>query len=392
MNTPVIGEGNIRVRVPLPDDSSDYTISSVSVFYNPEMELNRDITVAAISGFIDRIGVEPASISYADVMSASGIRGIRMASEVGLKCWLNDWNQDAYELIRENIKLNGLEESCTPSHHNANTLMHQEQFDIVDLDPFGSPAPFLDAAARSARRLLCITATDTAPLCGAHLKSGIRKYAAVPLNTEYHREMGARVLLGAAARALARRDKGMNVLLTHVTRHYVRVYLEIIRGVSRADSTMEKMGFISHCFHCGFRSWGYGLAPEPASASGCPNCGESLKLAGPLWLGGIQEPGFCSMVLDELKHRKPGKCKDAVKIIEFCRDEIEIPTYYDQHWLCKQNKISAGPIDELVEVLTSAGFNASRTHFAGTGFKTDAGLDHINKLLHQLDVQRINHR
>ncbi len=98
------------------------------------------------------------------------------------------------------------------------------------------------------------------------------------------------------------------------------------------------------------------------------------------------------MVLDELKHRKPGKCKDAVKIIEFCRDEIEIPTYYDQHWLCKQNKISAGPIDELVEVLTSAGFNASRTHFAGTGFKTDAGLDHINKLLHQLDVQRINHR
>ncbi len=376
MNTPVIGEGNIRVRVPLPDDSSDYTLSSVSVFYNPEMELNRDITVAAISGFIDRTGVEPASISYADVMSASGIRGIRMASELGLKCWLNDWNQDAYELIRENIKLNALEESCTPSHHNANTLMHQEQFDIVDLDPFGSPAPFLDAAARSARRLLCITATDTAPLCGAHLKSGIRKYAAVPLNTEYHGEMGARVLLGAAARTLARMDKGMNVLLTHATRHYIRAYLEIKKGVPSADSTMEKMGFISHCFHCGFRSWGYGLAPEPVSR--CPNCGKSLKLAGPLWLGGIQEPDFCVAVLKELETRKPGKCKEAMKIVAFCKDELNIPTFYDHHWLCKKKGVSPGTINDLISALKDAGFMASRTHFSGTGVKTDAGINNIN--------------
>ena len=379
MSTHVICEGNIRVRVPLPDDSSDFTISSASVFYNPEMELNRDITVAAISGFIDRTGVEPASISYADVMSASGIRGIRIAGEVGLKCWLNDWNQDAYELIQENIKFNGLEESCTPSHQNANTLMHQEQFDIVDLDPFGSPAPFLDAAARSARRLLCITATDTAPLCGAHLKSGIRKYAAVPLNTEYHREMGARVLLGAAARTLARRDKGMNVLLTHVTRHYVRVYLEIIKGVSHADSTMEKMGFISHCIHCGFREWESGLTPEQVfGLSGCPNCGKNLKLAGPLWLGRIQEPDFCGAVLKELETRKPGKCKEAMKIVVFCKDELNIPTFYDHHWLCKKNGVSPGPISDLISALKDAGFMASRTHFTGTGVKTDAGINNIN--------------
>lgn len=390
MNTPIIGEGNIWIRLPLPDDSSELTTSSASVFYNPEMELNRDISVAAISGFIGRIEIEPALLSYADVMSASGIRGIRMASEVGVKCWLNDWNQEAYEMIQENITMNHLEGACTSSHRNANSLMHQEQFDIVDLDPFGSPAPFMDAAARSARRLLCITATDTAPLCGAHLKSGIRKYAAVPLNTEYHREMGARVLLGAAARALARRDKGMNVLLTHVTRHYVRVYLEIIRGVPFADTTMGKMGIISHCFHCSFRSWEYGLIPEPVSV--CPNCGKKLKFAGPLWLGTLHDHDFCRIVLDELKHRKSGKCKDAVKIIEFCRDEVEIPTYYDQHWLCRQNKISAGPINELVEVLISARFHTSRTHFSGTAFKTDAGLDRITKILHELEIKRNAHR
>ena len=223
MNSKIICEGCVRIEVPLPDDPLSIPSSSGGVFYNPEMELNRDITISAVAVFLKDHGLDTKAVSYADVMSASGIRGVRMAAEVGPRCCLNDWKQDAYELIQKNIKRNDLEDICTSSLQNANTLMHRQYFDIVDLDPFGSPAPFLDAAARSARRLLCITATDTAPLCGAHLKSGMRKYAAVPLNTEYHREMGARFLVGAAIRALARQGKGAKVLLTHATRHYVRV-------------------------------------------------------------------------------------------------------------------------------------------------------------------------
>jgi|GEM_PF-4185613 len=30
---------------------------------------------------------------------------------------------------------------------------------------------------------------------------------------------------------------------------------------------------------------------------------------------------------------------------------------------------------------STAGFNASRTHFTGTGFKTDAGFEKINEIL-----------
>ena len=383
MKTKIISEGDIQIKVPLPDDLSKFPPSSAAVFYNPDMELNRDITVASISGFITQKEADLNKLSYVDVMAATGIRGIRIASEVGLRCHLNDWNENAYQLIKENIEFNGSEDVCTTSHQNANTLLHQKPYDIVDVDPFGSPAPFLDSAARSVRSLLCITATDTAPLCGAHLKSGIRKYSALPLNTEYHREMGARILLGSITRALALRDKGTNVLLTHATRHYVRTYVEIVYGVKAADEAMEGLGFINHCFNCGFRAWEHGLVPQ--LESDCPICHKTLRFAGPLWLGNIQEQDFCQVVLDELENRKPGKWVQASKIVSFCRDEINLPTYYDQHWLSKKLKISPGPIDDLIQALKTAGFKASRTHFTGTGFKTDAGFEKINEILINVD-------
>ena len=381
MKTQIISEGNISINVPLSDDTSNFLPSSAAVFYNPQTELNRDITTAVVSAFISYKELDPCSLLYADIMSATGIRGIRIATEVGLKCHMNDWSLAAYQLMQDNLRVNNLQAQCSVSHQNANTLMHQESFDIVDLDPFGSPAPYLDSSARCVRKLLCITATDTAPLCGAHLASGIRKYSAYPLNTEYHKEMGARILLGAAVRALALHDKGVKVLLTHATRHYVRSYLEIIQGASVADKTIEKMGYISHCFNCGFRQWHFGLVPGLEQE--CPNCHGPLNFAGPLWLGSIQDPGFCQVVLDQLDDRRPGKWKQAVKIVAFCQEEIDIPTYYDQHWLCKKQKISPGPIDELVSVLKKEGFASSRTHFSGTGFKTNASIVEIKKVLHR---------
>jgi tRNA (guanine26-N2/guanine27-N2)-dimethyltransferase len=379
MKTKIISEGTVRIKVPVLNDQSNSLPSAAPVFYNPEMELNRDISTAVVLAYIKHDGLEPGAVSFADIMSATGIRSIRIASEAGLKCCLNDWNREAHELIRDNIKLNGVEHLCTASWQDANNLLHQESFDIVDIDPFGSPSSYLDSSARSVRKLLCITATDTAPLCGAHLNSGIRKYAAIPLNTEYHKEMGVRILLGAAVRALVLHDKGIQVLMAHATRHYVRLYIKIIKGVVAADRAVEQLGFISHCFNCGWRSWKSGLAP--CLEIECPICFSTLKYAGPLWLGSIRESGFCQRVLDELEFRKPGKWEHASKIVAYCQNEIEIPTFYDQHWLCKKKKISPGPIDDLVLALKAAGFKASRTHFSGTGFKTDAGITQINEII-----------
>ena len=383
MNIKTVTEGITETMVPIPPEDASFPPSAAPVFYNPEMELNRDISVAATSAFVKRLverrDIPPSQITYVDALSASGIRGLRIAKEVGVATTLNDWSAEAYDLILQNIEMNDLSETTTASRKNANVLLHESKYNIVDLDPFGTASPFLDSAASAAINMLEITATDTAPLCGAHLNSGIRKYAAVPLNNEYHAEMGVRILLGAAARELAKHEKEMIPLLCHATRHYVRLYLEVKKGAKRADKSLKKMGFISHCSSCGFRTTISGLAPH--IEKDCPHCEGVTTIAGPLWLGELHDPSFCQEVLDEIEERPLGSKEIAKKIITFCRDELDMPTFYDQHVICKEMGVSAASMDMLMEFLKDQGFKASRTHFSGTSFKTDASLEKIKEII-----------
>jgi tRNA (guanine26-N2/guanine27-N2)-dimethyltransferase len=336
------------------------------VFFNPRMRLNRDIGVAMAKS----LGIG----EYIDALSASGIRGMRVSKEAGVqRVILNDVSQSAYQCILRNISRNDLS-GCEASCYNANALMHHRHFETVDLDPFGSPSPFLSAAARSALSFLFITATDTAPLCGAHLKSGIRKYMAHPLKTDYHREMGARILLGLAARELARLDKAMEPLLTHATEHYVRTYLRLKEGAKIADNCLEKIGYIEHCTACGsFRA----LSEPKAEAESCAACLGKTALAGPLWLGKLQD----KETIDNARSLIGTENKSAMRLLEVCSTETDVPMYYDHHRLCRQLGITPGKIDLVVDALRESGWKASRTHFTGVGIKTDAGIREMMAIL-----------
>lgn len=374
MLTRIITEGTTSVEVPIPDENSSFPPSSAGVFYNPAMRMNRDIAVAVIACFAKAA----PDYTYLDALSASGVRGLRIAKEVGLSATMSDWDDISYELIKKNIELNKLPNAAAVKR-NANVVMFDSSFDIIDLDPFGSPAPFLDAACRSVKHLLCITATDTAPLCGAHKKAGIRNYAAVPLKTEYYPEMGIRVLMGAVARSLARHDKAMMPLLSYASAHYFRTFTEVKKSIKEADDCLKNMGFISHCFSCGDRRWKNGLAVHMEEE--CHMCGQSTSLAGPLWLGDLHNRDFCQGVIDEANRRGFG---EAEKLITACRDELDIPSHYNYHKICKSLGITAMPTDGLIQALREKGFRASRTHFSGISFKTDARMDKIKQVVMEL--------
>lgn len=88
-----------------------------------------------------------------------------------------------------------------PSHHSglfllfciSRLLMYQnsKQYDVIDLDPYGSAGPFIDPAVHSisAGGLLCVTCTDMSVMCGNYGETCFTKYGAFSIKATYSHEM-----------------------------------------------------------------------------------------------------------------------------------------------------------------------------------------------------------
>ena len=104
MDIETINEGMVTIKIP----KFEKVTAKAHVFYNPAMELNRDLSVAALTvyrGNVDR------DINVCDAFGGTGIRGIRYAKEIdGVeKAFINDLNPIAVEFAEANIKLNDLD-------------------------------------------------------------------------------------------------------------------------------------------------------------------------------------------------------------------------------------------------------------------------------------------
>ncbi|MHC1610170.1 MAG: tRNA (guanine(10)-N(2))-dimethyltransferase [Candidatus Methanospirareceae archaeon] len=370
-----IKEGTTRLLVPQQHLTK-------SIFYNPRMELSRDIDIASIAVFASIS--KSHNLRYIDALAGTGVRGIRVANEVGLQATVNDRSTHAYELIKRNIRLNEVEDLAMAYNENANLLLLQTNYDMVDIDPFGSPVPFLDSACQSVKRMLLITATDTAPLCGAHT-GGLRKYGAHPLNTEYHAEVGTRILLGAVTRELCRYEKAIRPLLSYASAHFIRIIARVETGAKKADESMTRLGFIAHCLSCGHRfSFSCEDMLEMRVRNKCTICGRRMRIAGPLYISAIREREFCERVHEALGKMVLNKKKEAMKIVHRSIHELDIPFFYELHALCKDLKIPPPSIHSLLHALHSNGFSASRTSFSDTGVKTDARINELKTLVKSL--------
>lgn len=363
-----VTEGKTRFLVPRQDPNHQFPPGSCPVFYNPRMELNRDITILLLSI------LQPES--YLDAMGASGARGLRVAHEVEVPTTINDRDPVAVELIKRNVDAFGITAEVIKG--DANVLMSSRRFDAVDLDPFGTPAPFVDSAARSARRYLFITATDTAPLCGAHLKAGMRRYFSHPRNTEYHAEVGLRTLLGFVAREVIKYDRGIEPLSCYAREHYHRLHLALREGAGAADRTLDRIGYIMQCPHCLFRSEQVGMLPKPEE---CALCGATLVPVGPLWMGSINDDRVLCMMQETLPDFAVGTNKRIARLLDICRQELDTSSHYDYHVIAKMQKISPGNIVSIIDRLNSLGYRASRAHYSGTALKTDAPLQVLREVI-----------
>lgn len=376
-----VEEGLTKIQFPEFDKIS----SDAPVFYNPHMELNRDLSILALQTFQKQ---EDRNINICDLFGGSGIRGVRYKNEIdGVGyVFINDISETANEYERHNVELNNLEDIEIFQHDASMFLrMHRGEFDVIDIDPFGTPSPFLDSAGYCSRRnsLLCVTATDTSALCGTYKEPCIRKYNAKPYKSEYCHETGIRILAGFVALTLAKYSKSIEVKLSHSTEHYMRLYIEVKKGSKKSDECLKNIGYISHCKHCLYREENKGLATSTPDI--CPECGEKLIQAGPLWLGEIQNEEFISKMIEASENKKLNTKEDVLKLLESCRIEAKSPaTFYDVHKICKILKISAPKLDLVFGNLEKEGFEAVKTHFNPLGIKTNAPLKKIKEIIKTL--------
>ena len=391
--TEIVKEGQASVVVPklaaYVKEAWEYAPSKAPVFYNPAMEFNRDLAVLAMQTYQRTLGRE---ISVCEPLTGCGIRGIRFAVEVeGVrKVFVNDINPEAAKLAQFNVERNKLASSVLVANEDANLFVSRyaaprKRFDYIDIDPFGSPVPYLDAALRALRNsgLLALTATDMAPLCGVHPNACVRKYGGKPLRTEYCHELSVRLLVGCLTMMAAKHEIGVEVLLSHSTDHYIRVYAVVRYGARLADKNVRMMGYLLHCFSCFHRETSKGII-SPLRRD-CAECGAKLNVAGPLWLGRIADENFCSMMKREADGRGLKQERRILKLISLVQDEAEAPaTYYVVDKICDKLNLSVPPLTKVVDGLRRAGFQAALTHFNSRGFKTNAPANVVKEVITKL--------
>lgn len=366
------------------------------VFYNPRMELNRDIAMVLVQTYQKGLGIP---IEVCEPLTGCGVRGIRFAVELkNLKTVIiNDINPRAYELAKKNVKLNDLNDVVKLYNMDANSLLSdystpRKRFDVVDVDPFGPPTPYLESSIRALKRkksLLALTATDMPPLCGLYPQTCLRKYGGYSLRTSYCHETAVRLLVGSAARIAARHELGTKVCFVHSSDHYIRAYLQLSKGTSVANESMRNIGYIFHCFGCEYREVIDDLIPRIPKT--CPDC-SSLQtgVAGPLWIGTLFDSSFCEKSLYTVEEKMLGTHKRVTRIIRLALNEANMPpTYYNLHVLCDRMNVRVPPLEEVMKMLKENGFKVSRTHFSPVSIRTTARAEEVKSILGSLSKENL---
>ncbi len=387
-----VREGKAGFFIPDPKllgEAERLAPSRAPVFYNQRMSLNRDLAVLFLKAYRARVG---RPLKVCEPMAGCGVRGLRFALEVdGLeRIILNDLNPRAYELAKLNVRHNGLEDLISVENEDAHRLLCRyaspgRRLDYVDVDPFGSPSPFLDSALRALRSggVLALTATDTAPLSGLHVRACMRKYLGKPLRVSYWREIAVRLLVGVTLLSAVRHDLAIRPLFSYGVDHYVRVYVEVLRGAKEADRRLGDMGFILHCRRCLWREVRFGLTPFLPDT--CRSCGSRLDYAGPLWLGRLVDREICEEMLRQVDRSTLENVKSASKLIVRLIEEADAPlTYYVSDEICERLKVPIPSVNDIVSELKSRGYRSTRTHFHDRGFKTEAHPEAVLKTVKEL--------
>ncbi|KAM3958385.1 LOW QUALITY PROTEIN: tRNA methyltransferase 1 [Aphomia sociella] len=409
----------------IKEGQAEMCLTTEKVFYNPVQEFNRDLSIAVLSVFTgeykterlakaeqkiknkndqhNKVGTDNMEIevSILEALSATGLRSIRYAKEVPnvTKIVANDYSIQAVETIKANVIHNQVEKMIETNHDDACMLMYKHKhaanrFSAIDLDPYGCPSMFLDAAVQSVSDggLLLVTATDMAVLAGNSPETCYCKYGAVSLKTKCCHEMALRILLQCIEQHANRYSRYIVPLLSISADFYIRVFVKVYSGAVHCKKTTSKLSMVYHCVGCdhitlqplgGFKPNPSVKNPEqmksylPAPAVGelCVHCNQRHHLGGPIWSAPIHDEAFVSRVLMHVQENPGlfGTAKRIEGVLSMVREELHsVPLYYTLDKMFGRVHLETMPMMIMRSAIMNAGHKVSYSHASKLSIKTTA--------------------
>lgn len=275
------------------------------------------------------------SFTVLDALSATGLRALRYASELPAvsKVVANDLSESAIKSMKTNIEYNKLQGRIQPNLGDARVFMYgacgdpSRKFDVIDLDPYGTAAPFLDAAIQGVKDggLLCVTCTDAGVWASTgYAEKAFSLYGGSPIKGLHSHEGGLRLILNSLAMSAARYGIAIEPLLSLSIDFYARVFVRVSRSPAQVKFTASNSMLVYNC-DSGCGAWTiqplaastekldrkgnplyhYKLALGPTANTYCEHCGFKTHLAGPMWAGPLHNPHFIQRILDMLPNLDP---------------------------------------------------------------------------------------
>ena len=310
-------------------------------------------------------------------MAGSGIRGLRY-SKIADTLFINDTNPKAIQSIEKGLEANNIEAEV--SSKNANVLLseNRNRFHLIDVDPFGPFTTFLDSTVRAANHqsFIGLTATDNAAPAGSYSKVCQRRYGSKPLKNSFMHETGLRIYIRAVFENFARFDKCFDPKVCFHERHYSRIMGRVTESKKRTNRALENIGYLSYCPECRWR--------KLERKEECDIGGSNTRIAGPLWTGKFVDHRFTEEMLEEM----PPEWEQSRDLLGKVHREAEILTpFYDLHELSSNMGIQVPRRDKVIEAIRDKGYPVERTHFADTGFRTDAPIEDVKDLIEYVAVK-----
>ncbi len=311
----VLLEGRTRIHLPPNLVGGDVNLAGPAskgeraVFHNHAMSGNRTRSILLMA-YEMKFGslAGDKTVRMLDSLAASGVRSLRLSNELPselsnrLDITLCDLDSHSMEWGIANYKSNPSAKlsNFNPIVGDARQIALSKGWQWVDIDPFGTPIPFLDPVIQSLARkaVIEVTATDVAALTGSSPAPLMRRYGARARLDEIAHDTGIRILLATIARTAAKHDRIIEPILSVWDSHHLRVSARVKRSLDGASVVEENLGWriAEPSKEEAGDEFGCGHILVPLSTTINPN---DKRISGPLWIGKIGDEEVMSSMTEE---------------------------------------------------------------------------------------------